>query len=106
MVVIERGSSCLCPCAIFLHAFPFHLCVFALNHLPSIHIEVKLLTQTRLFFDDSFYQAWEIESSEKGTMTGMKIILIERPGGIYFLHRENHWCGFNESLLHYQSHTP
>lgn len=27
---------------------PFHLCTFVLNHLPFIHIEVKLLTEPRL----------------------------------------------------------
>lgn len=68
-------------CAIFLHPSPSHLCVFALNHLPSVHIETKLFIQTRLFFGDSLHKAWEIESSAKGTMTGMKIILIKGPRG-------------------------
>lgn len=67
------------------------VCVFALNHLPSIHIEAKLLSKTKLFFNDSPNKAWEIESSEKGTMTGMKIILIESSCGIYFHQRGFKW---------------
>lgn len=62
------------------------ICVcFVLNHLPFIHVEVKLLArQGCFFFSDSYNKARELESSETGTMTGMKIILIEVRCVIYF----------------------
>lgn len=62
------------------------VCVcFVLNHLPFIHVEVKLLaSQGCFFFSDSYNKARELESSETGTMTGMKIILIEVRCVIYF----------------------
>lgn len=79
---------------------PSHSCVFALNHPPSIHIEAKLLTQTRLSFQWLIVQSmgdWIIR--KKGTMTGMKIILIESCCGIC-LRR-----GLNGSLMCYRRHT-
>ncbi|MEQ2174824.1 hypothetical protein GOODEAATRI_011725 [Goodea atripinnis] len=75
MILIEQSSSCECPCTVSLHPSPASLCVFALNHLPSIHIETKLFTETGLVFSDSLCKTWEIESSETSTMTGMKTIL-------------------------------
>lgn len=37
---------------------PFHLCTFVLNHLPFIHVEVKLLAAAQAFFSTIFFPLW------------------------------------------------
>lgn len=64
-----KQGGCCCRCPSILHA-SYHMCSFpffllSLNHLLSIHVEAKLLCETRLFFSESRNKAREIKSPEK-----------------------------------------